>query len=294
MQRSIQYLINIFFCSYLLLDATLGMAWPKISPVPGGIVDITLPYTENQEPEVTFHGRRVAVAFNGGTWHALIGIPIDLAPGLYEAEIRLPIQKKLAFNLKEKRYPEQHITLTKKKEMINPSPKTQMRILKERAELGEIYQHWSDAYPFKLVFDAPVKGRISSMFGLKRYFNKVPKDPHLGLDIAAAEGSEVKAAAEGVVILAKNLYYTGNTVIIDHGLGTFSLYGHLKKLLATPGRHVAAGNVIGLVGQTGRATGPHLHFGMVMNQTKIDPLLYVTKNSIVPPVKAKAMSKKTR
>lgn len=293
MRQLTTYLIKLF-AAILIISINLNVfakEWPSTDPVPGGIVDITLPYNDKQKPEIYFMGKRTVVIYRDGRWHAVIGIPIDLAAGAYEAELRLPIQKIVAFTIKKKRFPEQRLKL-KKKRLITPLPEDKTRIKKERALLKEIYQRWSETDPFTKRFRAPLQGIITSQFGLRRFFNGIPASPHMGLDLASPTGTKISNVAPGVVALAQDLFYTGNTVIIEHGLGVFSIYAHMSKILVEPGRHVAQGNVLGLVGMTGRATGPHLHWGMVLNQTKVGPLSFISHQELLPPKKATRRKKK--
>ena len=130
----------------------------------------------------------------------------------------------------------------------------------------ELYSFWSEG------FVLPVEGRISGHFGNQRIFNGVPKSPHSGTDIAAPEGTPVKASAAGTVVLSgKDYFYTGNMVIIDHGHGLKTIYAHLKEAAVQEGDDVYQGQVIGYVGQTGRATGPHLHWGASLNNVRFRP-----------------------
>ena len=121
-------------------------------------------------------------------------------------------------------------------------------------------------------FILPVEGRISGNFGNQRIFNGIPKSPHSGTDIAAPAGTEVKAAGDGIVVLnGKDYFYTGNMVIIDHGQGLQTIYAHLQESKVKLGDKVKQGDVIGLVGSTGRATGPHLHWGASLNNVRFRP-----------------------
>ena len=139
--------------------------------------------------------------------------------------------------------------------MVTPDPETEARIKADQAK---------------------VKGQISGVYGSQRILNGVPKAPHFGTDIAAPEGAPVVAPADGMVRLAETGFYlTGGTVIIDHGLGLYSSYLHLSRVDVVPGQELRQGDMIGAVGKTGRATGPHLHWGLNWNETRLDPALLV-------------------
>ena len=125
----------------------------------------------------------------------------------------------------------------------------------------------------------PVEGRISGVYGSQRILNKIPKRPHYGLDIAAPKGKKIFAPNNGVVTMsAKNMFFTGNTVILDHGLGLISIFAHLEDIFVEVGEAVEVGKLIASVGMTGRATGPHLHWGMYLSNIPIDPMLVVEAN----------------
>lgn len=129
-------------------------------------------------------------------------------------------------------------------------------------------------------FVLPVEGRISGRFGGQRIMNGVKRNPHAGTDIAAQEGTPVKASSDGIVVLAApDLFYSGNVVVIDHGYGLHTIYAHLKEIHAARGDKVRQGDIIGLVGQTGRATGPHLHWGAALNGTKFRPASLLNINN---------------
>ena len=122
----------------------------------------------------------------------------------------------------------------------------------------------------------PIRGEFSSPFGLKRFFNGEARDPHSGLDIAAAEGKTVYAPADGMVAQTGDYFFNGQTVMIDHGQGVISMLCHLSKINVIIGQTLKRGDAIGKVGHTGRATGPHLHWGLSINNARVNPLLVIT------------------
>ena len=157
---------------------------------------------------------------------------------------------------------------------VSPPPKIAERIRREQAGVSQARTRDERITDFTEDFIWPVKGRISGRFGNQRVYNGTPGAAHSGMDIAAATGTPVKAPAGGIVTFANpDLYLTGGTVLIDHGYGISSNFLHLSKLEVQVGDRVAQGDVIGEVGATGRATGPHLHWGMNWFDTRIDPLL---------------------
>ena len=157
---------------------------------------------------------------------------------------------------------------------VNPPAAIAKRIARENGQIVAARGDDSANTDFSVAFVWPVKGRISGRFGNQRVFNGTPKSPHSGMDIAAAQGTPIRAPAGGRITLSeKNFYLTGGTVMIDHGHGISSNFLHMSRLDVKVGDVVKQGDVVGLVGSTGRSTGPHLHWGMTWFDTKIDPLL---------------------
>jgi murein DD-endopeptidase MepM/ murein hydrolase activator NlpD len=161
---------------------------------------------------------------------------------------------------------------------VNPPTAIAKRIEREQAEVVAARMRVDQRTDFKTNFIWPVDGRISGVYGSQRIYNGTPKSWHSGLDVAAAQGTPIKAPAAGIISFAKpDLYLTGGTVLIDHGMGVSSNFLHLSRLDVKLGDKVKQGQVIGLVGATGRATGPHMHWGMNWKQLRIDPQLLLPK-----------------
>ncbi len=156
---------------------------------------------------------------------------------------------------------------------VTPDPKTQERIKRENEWIVEARSHSSPQALFASGFLQPADGRISGVFGSQRILNGQPRSAHSGVDFAAPVGAPVQAAADGLVVLAEgDLFYTGQTVMIDHGLGVNTVYAHLSAIAVKLGQRVAKGERIGSIGASGRATGPHLHWGLTVGQVKLDPM----------------------
>lgn len=160
---------------------------------------------------------------------------------------------------------------------VDPPPEIADRIAREQRAVARARETSDDGIGFTQDFIRPVSGRISGRFGNQRIYNGTPGSAHSGMDIAAAAGTSVKAPAAGRVVFAGDLYLTGGTVLIDHGHGIGSNFLHLSKTNVGVGDTIEQGGVIGEVGATGRATGPHLHWGMTWYATRIDPLLVLER-----------------
>lgn len=265
----------------LLLIAFLSSsvnALPEQALVPGGIALLSLPDYQ-QETVVRFDGKRVAVFPYKHTWIAMAGIPLNAKPGdhHFSIEHHTGVTLNTRVNVISKKYQEQHLTINNKRK-VNPTEKDLRRIALERPRKRKAKMLRTETIP-DVDFIWPVSGRISSIFGLRRFFNEQERNPHNGLDIAATEGTPVKATAKGTVIEAGDFFFSGNMIFLDHGQGIISLYAHLSRINVKAGDVINRGDIIGAVGQTGRVTGPHLHFAVIANQTLIDPLFMLPKNN---------------
>jgi len=179
------------------------------------------------------------------------------------------------FKVAARTYPVQHIDGLPERQ-VTPAPEDMVRIKDDNRRIAEVRRLDSDVRGFASGFMWPAEGTISGVFGSQRILNGKPRRPHNGVDVVAPQGAPVVASADGVVALAHpNMFFTGKTVMIDHGHGLTSVYVHMSDIRVTPGERVKKGTRIGSVGRTGRVTGPHLHWGMSLFGTHLDPALVV-------------------
>ncbi|WP_397455831.1 peptidoglycan DD-metalloendopeptidase family protein [Pseudomonas versuta] len=239
-------------------------------PVPGGVAVIELG-TGAQAPKASYQGKPVLVVKEQDTWRAIVGIPLTVKPGPQQISSG---GRDLNFTVGSKKYPEQRITL-KNKRQVNPNPADIKRIDNELAVQIKAYRTFSPTTPSNLLLDKPVNGPLSSKFGVRRFFNGEERNPHAGLDFAVPAGTPIKTPAAGKVILIGNYFFNGNTVFVDHGQGFISMFCHMSKIDTKVGQQLARGDVVGKVGSTGRATGPHMHWNVSLNDARVDPAIFI-------------------
>lgn len=205
----------------------------------------------------------------------LLGIDLAVKPG--QKELKIIIRKKgqeeefvHTLEIQPREFPKKKLTVDQK--YVTPPKEVQERIKREAEILTQIYNLTTPEWLAKGPFILPCEGNLYPNFGQQRIYNNVPRSIHSGVDIAVPRGYPIKASNSGRVVLASDLYFSGKTVIIDHGLGLFTTYCHLSRMLVKRGDQVTTGQLIGLAGSTGLSTGPHLHWAMRINQARIDPL----------------------
>ncbi|MFT8230654.1 peptidoglycan DD-metalloendopeptidase family protein [Pseudomonas guariconensis] len=239
-------------------------------PVPGGVAVVDLGPAPSA-PSARFDGKPVLVVQEQGNWLAIVGIPLTQKPG---TAVLTQGSRTLPFTVGSKKYPEQHITL-KNKRQVNPDPADLQRIERELAEQIKAYRSFSPALPSNLILDKPVSGPLSSKFGVRRFFNGEERNPHAGLDFAVPAGTPIKTPANGKVILVGDYFFNGRTVFVDHGQGFISMFCHMSKIDVKTGQTLRRGEVVGRVGATGRATGPHMHWNVSLNDARVDPAIFI-------------------
>jgi murein DD-endopeptidase MepM/ murein hydrolase activator NlpD len=262
----------LFLC--MCPSFVFSYALPRESAVPGGVKIIRLDLHGSSMPYVDVDGHRAMVVQEGEDWLAIIGIPLSapLAPRqvvIHSHDVRQEIE----FTVGDKHYASQSLKVAPAQ--VNLSRADLERVNREKSIIDHALSRWTDDQPQTLRLEQPVPGVRSSSFGMRRIFNGEARNPHSGMDIAAPTGTPVKAPIGGTVIDTGHYFFNGNTVFVDHGRGLISMYCHLSAIDVQPGQRVAAGAILGAVGMTGRATGPHLHWGLSLNRVWVDPELFV-------------------
>lgn len=260
-----------------LSTSALALDLPTHRPVPGGVAVIEVAPGTAAAPQAWFGDRRVITVRDGERWLAVVGLPLNQETGKASIRVRTGNDDgKVKFMVEDKQYPEQRITV-KNPRHVNPNKTDLERIARDSKRIGAAKHHYSETAPARLRLKPPVHGERSSAFGLRRFFNGEARNPHSGMDIAAATGTPIQAPADGVVIEAGDFFFNGNTVFLDHGQGLVTMYCHLNRIDIEKGSRVKTGQVIGQVGMTGRVTGPHLHWGVILNGNLVDPELLLTE-----------------
>jgi len=233
----------------------------------------------------TWLGHEVSFSFDTAskTWFALAGVSLKTAPGNYDLELtgetkagkspstRISFTRKLT--VARAKYPKIKVNLSVEGKFTEPSPEQQREIQEAQAVKKDYLNRVTPEREWSGPFTAPADAAISDVFGSQRIFNDKTSSPHLGLDFRVPNGTPVEAMNDGTVLLARPLYFEGNFVVLDHGQGLLTLYLHLSEFKVKEGDQVKRGQIVGLSGGTGRATGPHLHVAVRWQGTYLDPAL---------------------
>jgi murein DD-endopeptidase MepM/ murein hydrolase activator NlpD len=270
------HLRSLTFILTLALGTASGhaAALPEARPVPGGVALVDLGAAA-QRPSASLHGTPVLVMGDTSGWTAVVGIGLSAKPGKLELQVRqsgaAPAVKTIT--VAPATYAVQHLKVPPKH--VDLSKEDLARHERERKHLATVTATLTPDLPAALRLQQPVAGPRSSSFGLKRVFNGQARNPHGGMDIAAPTGTPVLAPAAGRVIDAGDYFFSGHTVWVDHGSGFLTMYCHLSEIGVKPGDTVARGDRLGAVGATGRVTGPHLHWSVMLNRAYVDPALFI-------------------
>jgi murein DD-endopeptidase MepM/ murein hydrolase activator NlpD len=212
---------------------------------------------------------------DAAVWHALVGIDLDTRPGTYTVSVVLntrdgpPLTTTHRLRVVGRLFPTRRLSVAPA--FVDPPAAVHRRILDEAAELQALLKRTTPRASMRAVHP-PLATGVTSNFGARSVFNGQARSPHAGVDYAGPVGTPVHAPADATVALAADLYFTGRTVVLDHGQGLYSILAHLSAISVEAGASVERGTTVGALGATGRVTGPHLHWGMRLHGTRIDPL----------------------
>ena len=258
----------------LVVLVTIQIAVHARSVQPGELVvlSISLPQPRHAIHVRAFDRDMPAFAVSDTEWRALVGIDLDRKPGDYrivvDAGEGLTADEHLVVS--PKKFPTRRLSVDEN--FVNPPASVTARIERESALLASVYAHPSAERLWTTPFVRPVPQAANSRFGTRSIFNGQPRNAHGGADFLSPAGTPIHAPNAGRVVIARDLYFSGGTVIIDHGQGLFSMLAHMSAIDAHEGDRVQAGDLVGKVGATGRVTGPHLHWAVRVDAARVDPL----------------------
>ena len=251
--------------------------WPRALAVPGGVARLSLgPAATRPLAFAAISDGEVPLLVLGDSieWTALVGIALAATPGAAHISVQTTGNpRQIPYTVAPKQYREQRLKVAPG--TVDLSPANQARYERERAHQATLMATFTEPLPSELHLQVPVPGRRSSSFGLRRVFNGQSRNPHSGMDIAAGTGTPVAAPLPGKVIDTGDYFFNGNTVWLDHGGGLLTMYCHLSAIDVQPGDMLQTGQRLGAVGATGRVTGPHLHWGVMLNRSMVDPALFI-------------------
>lgn len=270
-------------------QAGLRVSFGSASAQPGGVVLLTL-HAPTRLARATARVFDMDVPLDAtdgaSTWQALVGIDLDVKAGVYPVTVTAIDALSETSNVVDTRlpilarqFPTRRLRVAPR--YVDPPADEVTRILAEATRLTDIFASRTPKQ-WRGPFRAPAPGTPNSNFGLRSVFNGQARNPHAGVDYRGPTGQPIAAPDTGTVVLAEDLYFTGRTVIVDHGAGLFSLFAHLSRIDVTAGQHVAPGEVVGRLGATGRVTGPHLHWAVRLHGARVDPLAVVAALRMAP------------
>jgi murein DD-endopeptidase MepM/ murein hydrolase activator NlpD len=241
---------------------------------PGEIVvlTITAPAPVDRVRVRAFGRELAAFAAGDREWRALVGIDLDVKPGTYDVAIDAAAGAHASYALVVRPRAFRTRTLTVDEAFVTPPESVRERITRESQLLEQVWRSSASERLWSSAFVRPVPQPANSAFGTRSIFNGKPRNAHGGADFLSPAGTPIRAPNAGRIVVARDLYFSGNTVVIDHGLGLFSMLAHLSAFDVEEGDHVSAGQRVGRVGATGRVTGPHLHWAVRAGGARVDPL----------------------
>ncbi len=285
-------ILSLWSCFFLLQVFSPVMSWSASSPEPvvsvtpraiplGGLALLeVIPGAGNTLRRISFLGKEIPFFPTGGhgKFEAILGVGLAVKPGRHVLTIQWDSPQRpciITFPVKVKyrKFPEERLKVAQK--MVEFPPRILKRVRQDQYAVRQVCKTVTRKRYWRSAFVWPVNSKILSPFGLRRIFNGQPRSPHSGIDLRAPSGTPVRSANSGRVVLVRNCYLSGWTVVVDHGYGLYALYAHLSKVRVARGDMVSRGEILGLSGKTGRATGAHLHWGVSLLGTRLDPVLFM-------------------
>jgi len=258
----------------------LLLAAVMFSASQGCALEVTFPNEPGiQSVDIIWEGKKVPAFRLNNTWTTIVGVDLDAKPGEHKADVLFTMEdgrvdkRDAVINVVPKKYPTTELKVEEK--YVQLSKANLARANRESKETETIYSIVTNDLVPDSPFTVPIAGGTGTNFGHRRVFNGEARAPHAGADLRAVTGTPIHATNRGRVVLAKSLFFTGNTVILDHGFGIYSMYAHLSRIDVKRDDTVKNGEVIGLAGATGRVTGPHLHWAMRVQGARVDPFTLV-------------------
>ncbi len=289
MKRWAAFILVVFFAlggSLALAAAPVAILWPKpLEAFQGDLLEVRVDGDELLAVDGMLGKEKVYFSANVKTpFTALIGIDVEAKPATVKLLLKATVsggqsqQREIPLRIKSKAYRQESFNVPPSFDQM--SPETLAEIRREQADFARAFAVTAAERWWQLPFVRPVPQEASaSSFGSRRIINGVPRAPHTGTDLSAPAGTEVVAVNHGKVVLVGNYFFAGGSVVLDHGGGLYSMYFHLSEFKVEEGALVRRGDVLALSGGTGRVTGPHLHWGMRLNNTRVDPLVLLRKFS---------------
>lgn len=255
-------------------DLSIDLKSRGTQPGDAVLVTITTPQNVTTLSVSAFAAKWPVYRVDDTTWRALVGIDLERKPGAYTVSVATagvhPLTVAHELTVEPKQFPRRVLKVAP--DFVNPPPAQLARIEKDSEFLRSVYAHSASEPAWTSGLTRPVTEQANSSFGTRSVFNGEARSPHSGTDFLSPAGTPIHAPAGGRVLAARDLFFTGNTVIIDHGLGVYSMLAHLSRIDAHEGQTIAQGDVVGLVGATGRVTGAHLHWALRVGAARVDPL----------------------
>jgi murein DD-endopeptidase MepM/ murein hydrolase activator NlpD len=275
-------MMPIVFCLLILLAPTTLSAQAlrvegAMAARSGDVVVLTVaaPTGTTALAITVFDTQWPALRLDAATWRGAIGLDLDRAPGEYPLHVVASVDSgrvthEATLNVTARAFRRRVLRVAP--DYVNPPPEVLSRITSEAAFLDAVYAGPGSEVFWRDGFVRPVPGQANSSFGTRSVFNGEERSPHAGTDFLSGPGTPIRAPAGGRIVAARDLFFSGNTVVIDHGLGLFSMLAHMSRMDVREGQTVARGDVVGRVGATGRVTGPHLHWALRLGPARVDPL----------------------